>query len=279
MEFIYNNLAFQNYGVAIILFTIFVRILLLPLTVKQQKSMERQQALMPELEAIKRKYKDDSRKMQEEQMNLYQKYNINPYGGCLPTLIQFPLILALYQIIRRPLTYVAGFSTSVIKSMGAVEGLNIVKRVTDHEIKINNYFLSHIGELPSGVSASSLVNLKFLKVFDLGLIPKWKVWESGFNWKIYGPLLLIPFLAVGSSYFQMWFTQKMNDAGKKKDEKDPTQSSMSLMLKIMPLMTLFFAFALPAGLGFYWTISNIVGIVQTYLIKKVFTSKKKEGNV
>ncbi len=277
MAFIYENLACRNYCVAIILFTIFVRILLLPLNVKQQNSLERQQALMPELDAIKRKYKDDSKKMQEEQMNLYTKYNINPYGGCLPALIQFPLILALYQIIRRPLTYIAGFSTALIKEMGPIAG--ITKSITDNEIKINKYFLSHLAELPEGASAGSLVNMKFLKVFDLGEVPKWKIWESGFDWKVYGPLLLIPFLAVGSSYLQMWFSTKMNESGKKKDEKDPTQSSMSMMLKIMPIMTLFFAFALPAGLGFYWTVSNIVGFVQTYLIKRVFTSKKKEGNV
>ena len=164
MEFIYNTLAFQNYGLAIIVFTLFVKILLLPLSIKQQRSMEQQQAIAPELEAIRNKYKNDSKKMQEEQMNLYSKYNISPTSGCLPMLIQLPLILIIYQIVRQPLTYIAGLSSTVIvrlRNLVTATGL----KVTD-EIGINTYFLNNIDKIPSDITEETLVNMKFLKIFD-----------------------------------------------------------------------------------------------------------------
>lgn len=95
MKLIYDTIAFQSYGLTLIYFTIFVRILLFPLNLKQQKSLLRNQELQPEIEELRRLYKNDKEKLNEEQMKLYQKYNINPMAGCLPTLIQFPLIISL----------------------------------------------------------------------------------------------------------------------------------------------------------------------------------------
>ena len=278
MEFIYNNLAFHNYGLAIIVFTLFVKILFLPLSIKQQRSMERQQAIAPELEAIRNKYKGDNKRIQEEQMNLYSKYNISPMSGCLPMLIQFPLIIIIYQIVRQPLTYIAGISSAVIirlRNLVAATGL----RVTD-EIGINSYYLNNIDKIPSEISQESLVNMKFLKIFDLGVTPKIQFWTYGNEWKIYLPILIIPFLAVGSSYLQMWITNRINNGPKKKkDSENPQPGGLASITKFLPLMTFVIAFMVPAGLGFYWTVSNLFNILQTILIKKLFNIKKKEGSV
>lgn len=278
MEFIYNNLAFHNYGLAIIVFTLFVKILFLPLSIKQQRSMERQQAIAPELEAIRNKFKGDNKRMQEEQMNLYSKYNISPMSGCLPMLIQIPLIFIIYQIVRQPLTYIAGISSAVIlrlRNLVAATGL----RVTD-EIGINSYYLNNIDKIPSEISQESLVNMKFLKIFDLGVTPKIQFWTYGAEWKIYLPILLIPFLAVGSSYLQMWITNRINNGPKKKkDSENPQPGGLASITKFLPLMTFVIAFMVPAGLGFYWTVSNLFNILQTILIKKLFNIKKKEGSV
>ena len=279
MEFIYNNLAFHNYGVAIIFFTLFVKIVLLPLTVKQQRSMERQQLIQPELEALQNKYKDDRKKLQEEQMNLYSKYNISPMSGCLPMLIQLPLILVIYQIVRRPLTYIAGLSSDIIKSLTGVANESWVKSWTNYEIQTNKHFLDKAAEffeLTGG--AGQQINMRFLGIFDLGETPKWKFWEYGDQWKVYLPLLLIPLLAVGTSYLQMFVSNRLNNMNKKKEDGEkPAMAGMNSMLKILPLMTLFIAFVVPAGLGFYWIVSNIFGILQTILLKKLF-SIKKEGS-
>ncbi len=282
MEFIYFNLAFQNYGVAIIIFTLFVKILLLPLSVKQQRSMEKQQALQPELEALKNKYKDDPRnkQYQEEQMALYSKHKINPYGGCLPMLLQFPLIIIVYQIIRRPLTYVAGLAGNVISSLagaytGAGAGEAFVRTWSNNEITINNFFLGNTEKFYeiAGQSAN-LINMKFMGIFDLGITPRWQFWSFGDEWKTYLPLMLIPVLAVVSSYVQMWLTNRINNGPKKKGEKKETVPGLGSVVKIMPLMTLFIGFMVPAGLGFYWIVSNVFGVLQTLLIKKMFNSKK-----
>ena len=278
MEFIYNNLAFHNYGLAIIVFTLFVKILFLPLSIKQQRSMERQQAIAPELEAIRNKFKGDNKRIQEEQMNLYSKYNISPMSGCLPMLIQFPLIIIIYQIVRQPLTYIAGISSAVIlrlRNLVAATGL----RVTD-EIGINSYYLNNIDKIPSEISQESLVNMKFLKIFDLGVTPKIQFWTYGAEWKIYLPILLIPFLAVGSSYLQMWITNRINNGPKKKkDSENPQPGGLASITKFLPLMTFVIAFMVPSGLGFYWTVSNLLNILQTILVKKLFNIKKKEGSV
>ena len=278
MEFIYNNLAFHNYGLAIIVFTLFVKILFLPLSIKQQRSMERQQAIAPELEAIRNKFKGDNKRIQEEQMNLYSKYNISPMSGCLPMLIQFPLIIIIYQIVRQPLTYIAGISSAVIirlRNLVAATGL----RVTD-EIGINSYYLNNIDKIPSEISQESLVNMKFLKIFDLGVTPKIQFWTYGAEWKIYLPILIIPFLAVGSSYLQMWITNRINNGPKKKKDSDnPQPGGLASITKFLPLMTFVIAFMVPSGLGFYWTVSNLLNILQTILVKKLFNIKKKEGSV
>jgi len=287
MEFIYNNLAFQNYGIAIIVFTLIVKIILLPLNVKQQKSMERQQALMPELEALRNKYKDDNKKYQEEQMNLYSKYKINPMSGCFPMLIQFPLIIILYRIIRRPLTYIAGLSSDVIKALAAAftgtgAGETFVKNWANNEITINNFFMTNQSSFEEiAGSSAKLINMKFLGIFDLGVTPNWKFWTYGSDWKVYVPLLLIPILAVATSYLSQAVTTYINNGGKKKkdEKKDATSGMMNNMVKFMPLMTLVIGFMVPAGLGLYWTVSNVLTMLQTVLIKMLFNRKKKEGSV
>lgn len=230
MEYIYRYLAFENYGLAIILFTVFARLLLFPLNLSQQRSMEKQQALMPEIEALKKKYGNDKNRLQEEQQNLYTKYKINPMAGCLPMLLQFPILMALYEIIRNAEFYIG-----------------------------------------------AEVNKVFLGIFDLSVTPKWQIWNiDKADYKLYLPLLIFPIIAFATTYISQMLSMRQ---GKKKGEKkDDTPKPMSGMMKVMPFMTLIFGFMVPAGLALYWAVGNILSILQTYLIRNVFT-KKKEGSV
>lgn len=231
MEYIYNYLAFENYGLAIILFTVFARLILFPLNLSQQRSMDKQQALMPEIEALKKKYGNDKNRLQQEQQNLYAKYNINPMAGCLPMLLQFPLLMALYEIIRDVETYI---------------GPN--------------------------------VNKVFLGIFDLSVTPEWKVWAMDkADYKLYLPLLIFPIAAFATTYISQFLSTRQMKK-KKDDNKDVAPNPMNGMMKIMPFMTLIFGFMVPAGLALYWAVGNILSILQTYLIRNVFT-KKKEGSV
>ena len=231
IKYIYEYLAFDSYGLAIILFTIFARLLLFPLNLSQQRTMDKQQALMPEIEALKQKYGNDKNRLQQEQQNLYAKYNINPLAGCLPMLLQFPILMALYEIIRDAEKYI---------------GAN--------------------------------VNKNFLGIFDLSITPKWKIWAlDPTDYKVYLPLLLFPILAFATTYISQMLSMKKTKT-KKDENKDAAPNPMSGMMKIMPFMTLIFGFMVPAGLALYWAVGNVLSILQTYLIRNVFT-KKKEGSV
>src|SRR5919109_4705043 len=94
-----------NFGIAIIILTILFRIVLLPLGIKQIKAMQATQALQPKIKEIQKKYKGNRQKIQEQQMKLYQEYGVNPLGGCLPVLLQFPILIAMYSVIRAPIPY------------------------------------------------------------------------------------------------------------------------------------------------------------------------------
>ena len=230
MKYIYEYLAFDSYGLAIILFTLFARILLFPLNLSQQRSMDRQQALMPEIEALKKKYGNDQKKLNEEQQNLYMKYNINPMMGCLPLLLQFPILMALYEIVRNADVYLG-------------EGVNKV----------------------------------FLGIFDLSLTPQWQIWKIE-NYKLYLPLLIFPILAFATTYLSQAISMRTAKKKKKDGDEKEAPNPMSGMMKFMPFTTLIFGFMVPAGLALYWAIGNILSILQTYLIRSVF-SKKKEVSV
>lgn len=228
MEYIYKFLAFENYGLAIIIFTIVARLILFPLNLSQQRNMDKQQALMPEIEALKKRYGNDQQKLQEEQQRLFAKYNVNPMAGCLPMLLQFPILMALYQIVGNPEKY----------------GMN---------------------------------NMSFLKVFDLSVTPRWDIWNfSGSDFSEFLPLIIFPIAAFATTYISQMMSMKK--AKSKNDEDANAKSPMTGMMKFMPFMTLIFGFMVPAGLALYWAVGNVLSILQTYLIRNVFT-KKKEGSV
>lgn len=269
MNFFYKYVAFENYGIAIILFTLLTRIILFPLTLKQQKSMAMTQALQPKLRELSANYGDDKEKLSMEQQKLYQKYGVNPMAGCLPMLIQFPLIIAIYQIVREPLTYIMSFGQEKILELGrAWQSLNQVEPgslYTDaglvDQLSVNSHF--------------NFINMDFLWIFDLGQTP-WSALTAMFDNSDFSnaALILIPILATGTTYLSQWITS----GNKKKDKnavQDESQKTMGCMMKFMPLMTLYFAFVLPAALGFYWFVGNVLSLLQTVLMNKYFVKKKE----
>ena len=281
MEFIYNHLAFQNYGIAIIIFTVIIKILLMPLQIKQQRSMIKQQEMQPELQELQKKYAGDRNKLAEEQQKLYAKYNVSMTAGCLPLLIQFPLIMALYQIIRQPLTYISGLSSSAVSKIAEVLNLPVY-----NELAINNALrtsenLDKVNALAEfaerKITQSDIINMNFLGIFKLGETPAWNPSVIKEDLGLYLPLLLIPILsglsAVLMQRMSMARTQKNN--GEKKSDGPNMANGM---MKIMPLMSLVIAFTVPAGLGLYWTISNVLSMGQMALINRII-AKQKEGRL
>ena len=259
----YIYLLVQNYGTSIILFTLITKFILFPLTLKQQKTMAQTQLIKPKLDALQKQYGDNREKFSEEGMKLYKKYNISPFSGCLPMLIQLPIILALYYVIREPLTYIWGQSADVIAALIKEYGITAAKG--SEEIALTAK-LAEQGK-------QFAINYGFLGL-DLSVTPEFK--NPNFIW-------VIPALAGLTT----WLSSKlMNVATQKKDEnpnkrpprpgeKDPNQTT-NTMMNIMPFMTVWFAFMLPAGVGLYWIASNIFQMGQQFVLNKYYVPKIKE---
>ena len=267
--FIYKTIAFNNYGLAIIVFTFVIKLILLPLTVKQYRSTSKMQE-------IQRRYKNDKEKMNQELMKVYQEHKYNPASGCLPLLLQMPILLSLYWVINQPLKYLLGKTTAQIDLLAEYVTKALGKTAISYsrEIGIVNYFNAHISEL-SNVSEllkpTDLINFNFLGL-NLGIIPTIDTNVLfGPQSAVYLPLLLIPLLSVGTTYLS---TKLMTPKASENKGKDGAGAQGTMAL-IGPLMTLMFSFTLPAGVGLYWTISNLFQIFQQLYINK-YVIKKKE---
>ena len=263
-------LVVQNYGWTLVLFTIITKAILLPLSVKQQKSMSKMQAIQPRLAELQKKYQYDKEKLNQETMKLYQTNKINPMGGCLPLLIQFPLLIGLYNIIRNPLTYVIQLGKhglpalqeliDVMTPMGLQISGNVINELPIAKC-MSEHFAAVVEKLPALANVQT-IDFNFLGL-DLSQTP---------SLNELSPLLLIPILAGLSTFLSSWLSQKMSGTPKPSSENS-TASTMQMMTYIFPFMTVFFAFSLPAGLGLYWIISNIVQLVQQVVLTQYFAKK------
>lgn len=279
--FIYNTVSFKNYGVAIIIFTIIIKLALLPLNIRQYKSTSKMQEIQPLIQDIQRRYKNDKEKMNQELMKVYKEHKYNPAGGCLPMILQMPIILSLYWVINQPLKYmlrktpeqISELLEYVTKALGNGAGMGYSK-----EIGIVNFFnenLSSLSDVSHILSPAELINFKFLGI-NLGLVPTIDTnLLFGPQMSIWLPLMLIPILAVATTYFSSKIMMPKTDSNTGKGAMGGAQGTMQL---IGPLMTLMFSFQLPAGVGMYWTISNLVQMIQQLYINKYVLKKKKEVN-
>ena len=259
----------NQYILALFIFAIIIEIILLPFGIKQQKNSIKQARLRPKEMAIRKKYagRDDAptkQKMQQEIQELYQKEGFNPMGGCLPMLIQLPIIFALYYIVLDPMTYVCGFSNETIQAI-----MNVVKSHPDFagqtfDAARNIDLLGAIKEIGPdafahipGFSAEALPNLHlFGGAINLGAVPS----LSTFNW-----LLLIPVLT-----FVVYFaSMKLNRKLLYQPAQDASMGcSNKVMDVVMPLFSVYITFIVPAAVGVYWIFKSIIGVGKQWILKK-----------
>ncbi len=277
--FRYIFLVVQNYGWALVLFTIITKAILLPLSVKQQKSMSKMQAIQPKLAELQKKYQYDKEKLNQETMKLYQTNKINPMGGCLPLLIQFPLLIGLYNIIRSPLTYVIQLGKhglpvlqEVIDALTPL-GLSLTGNSIMNQIPVAKFMSEHFSELVEKFPVFAnvkMINFDFLGL-DLSATP-----QSA--WSAMPLLLIIPVIAGLTTFLTSWLTQKMSGTPQPSaNGENSTASTMQMMNYIFPFMTAFFAFTLPAGLGLYWIVSNVVQLIQQIILTKYFKANIEDS--
>ena len=248
----------NNYGFTIILFTLAIKIVLLPLNIKQQKTMKKTQALQPKLAKIQEKYANDKEKQSQETMKLYQETGVNPMGGCLPMLIQFPILIALYNIIRKPMSYIMMLGKDEILKISEIITGKAGDFSTLNQIDLATKLESSLDKLGELVNRADIINFKFL-TFDLSVTPSFSYISQHIEY------ILIPVLAGGTTYLVSVLSSKM--AGN--TQNNDAANSMKTMNAIFPFMTAWFAITLPAGLGLYWTISNLFQIAQMYLLNKL----------
>ncbi len=270
LSFIYN--VTNSYGLSIILFTIVVKIILIPLTYKQQKSTMEMQKIQPIIGKLQKKYKNDNEKLNEEMMKVYQEHKINPAAGCLPMFIQLPIIFALFRVINKPLTYILKITTDE-QRLGLLNKLNLsisLDQFANKEIliaeqmqKINIETLRNI----TGIANISPIDFNFL---GLNLAHTPQITQINL-------LLIIPILAAGTTYLSSKLMTKMNSSSSNKDDK--TAQMTNNMMTFMPIMTGFISFTLPAGVGLYWIISNVFQMAQQFILNKYFAATQKEGKV
>ena len=281
LKFIYNTIAFQNYGMAIILFTVTVKALLLPLTIKQYRSTARIDALQPQMRKIQKKYKGDPEKLNQEVVKLYQENKISPTGGCLPLLIQMPILFALYYVISQPLKYMAGKSAAVIGQLYQMvpEGPDRISNMKD--LSILSYFSNHAEALKNAgdlLKGEDLLNMNFMGV-NLGAIPT-HVFANPLsspvllhNWA----LLALPVLSALSAYLAMKCS--MQPSPQPHQEND--EGIQSLMQKNMaltsPIISGVIAFTVPAGLGLYWIVGNLFQIIQQLFMNRFVIKKPRDS--
>lgn len=263
ISFIYDLV--QNYGFAIIIFTIIVKLLMLPLVIKQQKSTVQMQKIQPELKVLQKKYANDQQRLSQETMKLYKKYDINPAGGCLPLLIQLPIIFGLYQVITRPMQYILHMGTDLIQKVADVlkDGGFITEAVANlatkqNQITVASSMADNLAFVEEKVGqVLSTINFDFFGL-DLSLTPKLSVVSV---------LWIIPILSAVTAYLSGKITTKLSG----NEQAAEQMKSMNIM---MPLMSGYFCFIMPTGVGLYWVMSNVIQIIQQIVVTKIMLKKQ-----
>ncbi len=256
---------FDNYGVALILFSLITKLILLPFNAKSKKSMMKTSRLGPKLKELEKKYGDDKLKYQQEMSALYKKEGVSPTGGCLWSLLPLILLMALYYVIRQPMTYLMQLSadqitqiSDLLTSMGIdLSGTNAAYS----QISIAQHVYANMDAIKSIVPdiAERAINFEFLGV-DLSQIPSWRWILGGSGYTLAGfGLFIIPILSALSQFASMQISQKLNGsvATNDKGEKDQDAAaaaaqSMKSMMIIMPIFSLWIGFSMPASMCVYW---------------------------
>lgn len=277
---IINNFV-GNYGLAIILFTALIKIVMIPLSIKQQRTMKKSAALQEKMKVLQFKYKNDQEKLNREMMDLYKQENMNPFSGCLTTIIQFILLISIFYMVRTPLTYMKNFSKEDVDKY--------VQQMKMDEIEVSQAYpeidiireIDHLKEkFPEDESLKNVnINMNFLGL-DLSKIPQ----QNLSDWTVY----IIPILYIISTVISMKITISMQknkkenkdeiiditeDEEKDKPEKNEMEDAMAqsnkMMSWMMPIMSVSISLVAPLGLALYWLVNNVLMIGERLVLNRV----------
>lgn len=273
-----------SYGLSIIAFGIVVNLILLPFMMKSKRSMMQTTRLQPRIKELERRHEGNKQKLNEEMQKLYREEKINPMSGCLWSLIPFPILLALYEVVRSPLTSMMGLSADLLAEGGLIYeklvalGFQFEEYTGRAAYYIQIYqakFISSNFSEFAGISDKLVpVDFNFLGL-DLSATPNWRIF--GFDWSnkaVWLPallLFLVPIVSTGFSYLSMYVSMKMTP--QETDPNNPAAATSKNMMMFMPLMSLWIGFIMPAAMGIYWIINSIVGIIRDFVLTKIYTKQ------
>lgn len=277
-----------SYGVAIILFTLAIKLILLPFQMKSKKSMVRMSRMSGKMKEIQKKYANNQAKMNEEMQKFYAEEGVNPMSGCLWSFLPLPILLALYSIIRQPITHFMMLGEDVVQKLVAaataagVDMSAIVQMkdgaavVVDGVTQLSPYgqiglakVASSMPELTSGIDGWINMNYNFLGL-DLSATPWSVVSTFAISAAVIG-MILIPLLAGGSQLLFSRITMKQQPG-----MDGPGAGTTKTMMYMMPLMSVYFAFIMPAALGVYWIAQSLISMVQELIMGKFYNKKLEE---
>ena len=274
-----------NYGVAIIIFSVLVKLVLLPMNAKGKKGMMKMSRLTPDVERIKRKYSDDQNKQQQAIQELYKKEGVSTCSGCIWSFIPILILFPLYTVIRQPIVYMLGetaenatlITNTIMEAAPDLFGKNTYYAQMTAARHIPE-FVEEIRAVLPNISAETLagVNFNFLGI-DLGQLPQFNIfgWET-YDWATFG-LFLLPLLSAGSQVLSMIISNKQNDSvvtnEKGIQDKEAAKNSQQnqtakTMMWMMPIMSLWIGFTVPAAQSVYWLISGVLGTITDMIMTK-----------
>ena len=260
-----------NYGVALILFSLIVKLVLLPMNAKSKKSMLKMSRVAPLAKALEAKYADDKAKYQQELMQLYKEEGVSPSGGCLWSFIPLLILLPLYYVIREPITYVMHIPADQAAQIVEIIGQHV--EFTGNEYYHQLFAAQYIGQYTEEILAAiptltaemiAPIDFGFLGI-NLAAVPSWKIWTAT-SWSAIGGAILA-LLSGGSNMLSMWVSQKMhgsvatNDKGEKDEAAAKSNQQMNMMMWMMPIMSIWFGFSMPAAITVYWIAQAVFGLV------------------
>ena len=269
LNFLYNFC--NNYGLAIIIFSVILRVILIPITVSQQKTMKKNAKMQEKLKEIQFKYKNNPEKLNQETIDLYKKEKMNPFSGCLSSILQIIIILSVFWLVSKPLTYMKKVDTDVINGY--------IEEIKNEDGKTASYPEIQVIQRRANQDERVNINMNFLGL-DLSKVPSQNFKDP--------TVYIIPVIYVVTSFIsikitnasQNKLTKKNAKEGEEKTAEDEAMESMQAMNNSMtymvPIMSISIAFIAPLGLALYWLISNVLIIIERMVINKIFEEKDEE---
>ena len=275
----------QNYGIALILFALVIKLVLFPFNLKGKKSMIQMNLLSSKMQQLQKQYGKDRERYNLEIQKLYEKEKVNPMSGCLWSFIPIIFLMVLYGIIREPLTYLMNVPADMIETVAEITGvansgtypqIAMLKAIADPAVL--EQVKAALGDAGAGLFS---MNVEFLGI-NLANIPQLNFWsaEGGLVWGNIG-LFLLPLVSVGTSLLSMYVSMKTNQMNRGGEQNEQMAKTNRTMMIFMPIMSLWIGFTVPAGLSIYWIAQYIFSIFQELicgrLLKKDYERARAEA--